>query len=169
MDAKTTIRLTGPAKIDGAWKKAGEEHPVDALTLQQLQDAGVVEVIAAEGNQDGHITLSPDTVLTFTQAEFDDAVAVKAKEMAGAAFDHALEQLETEAKELTNSIIKLEDQLDAATKRAEDADRALEKLKADTTETVDRLQARNAELEATIAKLMPPPEAAHAVKKAKGG
>lgn len=168
MTAKTKILLLGPAKIDGVWKKAGDEPEVDAVILQQLVDAGVVGVslaVAAEA-----VSQEADANLIFTQVDFDAAVAIKAKEMAGAAFDGALAQSESEAKAIWVEAEKLEAEKAEAVARADKAEAALQKLTADSKETVDRLQARNAELEATISALTPPPaEPAPATKKPKGG
>lgn len=48
MDPKLTkVSLTGPAKVDGHWKRPGDSVEVDHEVLRQLADAGAIDARAA--------------------------------------------------------------------------------------------------------------------------
>lgn len=165
MDDKTQVTLSGPAKIDGTWHKAGDTPTVDATTLQQLQDLGMI----VAGRLDASlIALVPGAEQFFSQEDFDAAVEAKAKELAGAAFDGALKHLEDEVEALVAHAETLGTERAAALDRAEKAEKAHADYVVQVQADVDRLHSRAAELEATIAKLTPPAEP-KTEKKPKGG
>lgn len=168
MDGKTEVTLAGPTKIDGKHHPIGAVIWVDLQTLAQLQEAGVVGPVAPEAV--GAVEPHDDATLKFTKEEFDAAVAAKANEMAGAVFDGALAHLEAELNEVMAQFQGLEAVNAEALARAEKAEKAHADYIAQARADVDRIEARNAELEATISKLTPPPDApASMQKKPKGG
>ncbi|MGD9864645.1 MAG: hypothetical protein AB7S99_15685 [Pseudodonghicola sp.] len=83
---KLNVRLSGPAKVAGKWRKAGETVDVDQRGVDDLRAAGVLEgdsVPAAAESEVG-------------PALFDQAVQSKAKEIAEAIVEAAVDQAVTE-------------------------------------------------------------------------
>lgn len=133
------VTLTGPAKIGGERKGVGAVVTVDADTLAALVASGAVP--AAAHDPDATVVTSTGTLLlSMTQADFDAAVLAKGREIAGEAFDGALNKLEDEAKALVVMTEKLEAERDTAIARAIEAESQRDVLQAE-------LPALNARLE----------------------
>lgn len=155
MDGKVKVTLTGPAKIDGVLHKAYSTPVVDSETLKQLHEAGVV--LATFDDPVENTAAPAPSEMMFTKDEFERAVAETAKVLAETMLDEVVEQ----------AMADVTAEKAAAVARADAAEKAHGEYILQAQADVDRLQARNAELEATIAALTPPPAAT--TKKPKGG
>lgn len=151
MDQKLKVLLVGPAKIDGDWFKPGVHVVVDAVTAQQLRDAGVLDQSGQDDAASGEV--SADKLL-FTADEFQTAVQAEARKLAGQAFDGALDKLEAEAKSLMDGINTITAEKVAALDRAIAAEAQR-----------DALQARVDELQAAATDTSAKPETAAAAPK----
>ncbi|WP_028710407.1 hypothetical protein [Paracoccus pantotrophus] len=81
MEDRISVRLTGPAKIDGRWRKPGEDVAVTTDMARELVAAGVI----AEGEAQAVSDLAPG------MPGFDEAVHAMAKTLADAAVQAAVE------------------------------------------------------------------------------
>lgn len=81
MADRISVRLAGPAKIEGTWRKPGEDVPVTPELAVELAASGVI----AEGDAQGMADLAPG------MPGFDEAVAAMAKVLADAAVHAAVE------------------------------------------------------------------------------
>ncbi|OJY36357.1 MAG: hypothetical protein BGP11_08410 [Rhodobacterales bacterium 65-51] len=96
----TFVKLAGPAKIDGKWRKAGETVEVSPDRALDLDDHGLVadyptDLIAAPGVDLRKVDLSSlpagEKLITVTEEQFAQAVAAQAKSLAEAVSDAAVE------------------------------------------------------------------------------
>ena len=86
MEDRISVRLTGPAKIDGLWRRPGEDVPVTVDRARELAALGVI----GEGESSALADLAPG------MPGFDQAVAAMAKTLADAAVQAALEAAHSE-------------------------------------------------------------------------
>lgn len=87
-----TVKLTGQAKVGDRWIPAGDQA-VSAEELEVLKSEGLLADAGSE-------TSAVETVGTFSQVEFNEAVAAEALSLAGQAFDGELGRLEAEVREI---------------------------------------------------------------------
>jgi len=85
-DQKLNVRLSGPAKVAGKWRKAGEIVDIDPRDADDLRAAGVLDGESVPAAAESEV--SP--------ALFDQAVHSKAKEIAEAIVEEAVDQAVTE-------------------------------------------------------------------------
>lgn len=81
MEDRISVRLTGPAKIDGRWRKPGEDVAITTDMVRDLVAAGVI----AEGEAQAVSDLAPG------MPGLDEAVTAMAKTLADAAVQAAVE------------------------------------------------------------------------------
>ena len=86
MEDRISIRLIGPAKIDGKYRKPGEDVDVTIDQLRDLTQAGAV----AEGDAQPVADLAPG------MPGFDEAVAATAKVLVDAAVEAAVDAVHVE-------------------------------------------------------------------------
>lgn len=142
------VRIGGPAKLGELWLKPGDEPEVTEEERSALQAAGLLLPNVTEPGAE-----APSAPLPEAGTEPIDLEA-KARELAAAMFDGELARLEAEVKSI---MAASEAEVAAANARATSAEKALSDHIAQTQADVSRIQLRNAELEATIAALTPPP------------
>jgi len=85
-DQKLNVRLSGPAKVAGKWRKTGETVEVDQRGADDLRAAGVLEGDSLPAAAESEVG----------PALFDQAVQSKAKEIAEAIVEAAVDQAVTE-------------------------------------------------------------------------
>ncbi len=144
------VRLVGPAKVGTRWLKAGD-HEVTAeekaaLDAEGLIEGYVTELSAAPGvdlRQVDLTTLPPgQTLVTFTEEQFRQAVAEEARKVAGEAFDGELGRLEAEVKGI---LVKAEAEASELQKRlveSETSRASLDELVASLRQANDDLNAQ---------------------------
>ncbi len=124
----TFVKLAGPAKIDGKWRKAGETVEVGGDAVAGLEDMGLIadfptELTAGPGVDLRQVDLAGlpmgEKLITITEDQFNVAVAAKAEALAGAVSDSLMEGLENSISEVE----KLEAEL-ASERAAHDQTRA---------------------------------------------
>lgn len=135
MEDRISIRLTGPAKIDGKWRKAGEDVPVTSELVRELAAAGVIE----RGDDTATAELAPG------MPGYDEAVATMAKTLADAAVEAAVEA----------ALAEVVADRDAARIRANDAETALRRAEARVLELEAELHDAQTALEAVAANAAP--------------
>lgn len=83
MEDRISVCLTGPAKIDGRWRKPGEDVAVTTDMVRELAAAGVIPAADADAVAD----------LASGMPGFDEAVRAAAKELAVDAVEAATAEL----------------------------------------------------------------------------
>lgn len=125
------VKLAGPAKIGGKWRKPGETVEVGEDALAGLDDQGLVESLvavtdlkAAPGVDLRKVDLASlpagGKLITVSEEQFHVEVAARAEMLAGAVTDAAMEGLENQ----TRRVEELEGEL-AAEQVAHDETRKL--------------------------------------------
>lgn len=103
----TFVKLAGPAKIGGKWRKQGEIIEVSSDTAAGLEDQGLVsdyptELTASPGVDLRNVDLGTlpkgEKLITVTEEQFHIAVAAQAEALAGAVADAAMEGLENQTR-----------------------------------------------------------------------
>lgn len=142
MDQKFTVTLTGPAKLGGVYRQAGESVSVTARELIHLVDGGAISREAADAVLQG---AAPEIV----GDAFDRAVAAKAQQLAELVTDAAIDAA------VTGKVSDIEKQVsDRFAAQIADQENLIEKLTADLAEEAKAkvaAQARIAELEEQLA------------------
>lgn len=114
MSDRISVRLTGPAKIEGQWRKPGEDVSVTVELARQLDAAGVIaedHALAAEEIASG-------------VPGFDEAVAAAARDIANAEIEAAVVAAMGEFEDEKNALIARA--VEAEAQRDLLADRVLE-------------------------------------------
>lgn len=152
-DKKFPVQLTGPAKIGGKWRKAGETVHVTDDEALDLRDCGVVDASADKSVPD-----------QFSGDEFDAAVAAKVDErvaadadMVKATIDYKTDEAQAAADARIVAIEKeAAEKVEAAEKRTAEVVEELDK----TLDTLREVEKTATDREAVIAKLTADLEAA---------
>ena len=136
MEDRITIHLTGPAKINGQWRKVGEDVPVTPELALELVAAGVIE----RGDDIATAELAPG------MPGYDEAVAAMAKTLADAAVEAAV----------AAALAGVVSDRDAARIRASDAEDAHRRAEARVLELEAELHEVQTALDAATAKTAAP-------------
>ena len=138
MEDRISIRLTGPAKIDGKWRKPGEDVKVTPALGRELADAGVVE----DSDDLAVADLAPG------MPGYDEAVAAMARTLADAAVEAAVEA----------ALAEVISDRDAARIRASDAEDAHRRAEARVLELEAELHDVQTALNAATTETVTPAE-----------
>lgn len=99
----TFVKLAGPAKIGGKWRKAGETVEVGDDAVAGLEDMGLIaeyptELTAGPGVDLRQVDLAGlptgEKLITITEEQFQQAVAAKAEALAGVVTDELIRRAE---------------------------------------------------------------------------